>query len=428
MNDLYQSPAYKRSRMAYHGQCVSEYLVTILIEDAFLAKLLKTLGLSDATVGIVGSLTALAFLVQLVNIFMAQFIRNVKKTVIFIDIASMLCFMCVFFLPFLQLPQSLRTLLVFVTIGGGYVLKYLQLNLYFKWGNSFVEPHRRGAFSTRNEAISLGVGVIFTLAMGALVDHYERMGQLEQSFMIIAFIIAGLTIMDFVMLLLIKNQPAEETQKQQKPLKDVLKNTLGNKNFRNVVMMLSLSNIAFFFTMGFMGTFKTEDLMLSVGFIQVINVIACGIRCVLSTPIGRWADRTSFAYVYRIGMWLSALCFGLLIFTTRATWWLIVVHTLVFSIADACTSTNTDNMTYNYVPIDYFVQAQALRSSISGVLGFLSSLLGGWVLSLIQQNGNQVLGISAYGQQVLALCSLLMTIGIIIMNKRVISKQQIMVQ
>ena len=69
MNDLFDSPSYKRSRVAYHIQCVTEYLVTLLVADAFLAKLLKQIGLSDSSIGIVSSLMSLAFLVQLCTIF-----------------------------------------------------------------------------------------------------------------------------------------------------------------------------------------------------------------------------------------------------------------------------------------------------------------------------------------------------------------------
>lgn len=401
MNDIFQSPVYKRSRAAYHTQCVTEYFVTIMVEDAFLAKLLKSMDLPDSVIGIVSSLMSLAFLVQLATIFLMQHVRNVKKTVIVTDIASMLCFMCAFLLPCVP-GGFLRTVLVFATIGGGYLFKYLQLNLYYKWGNSFVKPSQRGAFTARNEAISLGAGVFFTLAMGYLVDYFEKIGHLNKSFTLIAVVIAVLTLIDLVMLLLIKAYSAEEAVKQQKSMKDVLRHTLGNKSFRNVVIMISLSEIAFYLTVSFLGTFKTEDLMLSMGFIQIINIAANLLRCLLSKPIGKWSDRTSFAHVYQIGLWLFAVSFLMVMFTTPKTWWLIIGFTLIFSISDACINANSNNMTYSYVPIDYFVQAQAIRSSITGILGFLASIVGSWILSVIQKNGNMVFQHHVYAQQILA--------------------------
>ena len=426
--DIYSSPGYRRSRNAYYVQCVSEYLVTILVEDAFLAKLLKSMDLPDAVIGIVSALMSLAFLVQLATIYLMQHIRNIKRTVILIDISSMLCFMCAFLLPFVPAVGNLRTVLVFATIGGGFLLKYLQLNLYYKWGNSFVKPENRGAFSARNEAISLGVGVVFTLVIGFMVDHFEKQGQLNTSFIIIAAVIAVLTVIDLIMLLAIQTYSTEDAVKQQKPMKEVLRNTLGNRSFRNVMYMVSLNEIAFYLTVSFMGTFKTEDLLLSMGTIQLINIGASLIRCVISEPIGRWSDRTSFAHVYRMGLWVATLSFFLLLFTAKETWWLVAGFTVLYQVADACINANTNNMTYSYVPIDFFVQAQAIRSSIVGVIGFGASLVGSRILAAIQANGNMVMGHPVYAQQLLAGMSMIILLVAIAFNKYVVEKQEIMKQ
>lgn len=428
MEDIYGSQAYKRSRAAYYIQCVTEYLVTLLVADAFLAKLLKHIGLDDATIGIVSSLTSLAFLVQLGTILLMRHVRKVKRTVILIDVSSMLCFMTTFLVPFLETEQNWKTVLVFASISGGFLLKYLQLNLYYKWANSFVSPEHRGAFSARNCAISLAVGVIFSLVMGKLVDSYERAGRIETSFLIIAIVIAVLTVLDFLMLLLIHPYSEKDALRQQKPLRDVLQNTLGNRSFRNVVILLSLYDIARYLCIGFLGTFKTQELLLSVSAVQIINIAANALRSLLSSPVGRWSDRTSFIYVYRIGLLVCALSFVFLLFTTPKTRWLIVGYTVLYNLSMTAIPFNANNMTYNYVPIDYFVQAQAIRCSIAGVLGFLASLLGSWILAAVQANGNCVLGVSVYGQQLLALLSLIVLTGAIVFSKTVVEKQAIMKQ
>jgi len=428
MNDIYKSPEYRRSRVAYHIQCVTEYLAGLLVADAFLAKLLKNIGLSDSTIGIVASLMSLAFLIQLATIFLMQHIRDVKKTVIVFDVSSMLCFTCTYLLPFIPVSQTVRSVLVFVTIGGGFLFKYLQLNLYYKWGNSFVKPENRGVFSARNEAISQAAGVIFTLVMGGSVDWFEKQGQLEKSFLIIACVIGLLTVADLAMLLMIRNYSAEATRRQKKPFGQVLKNTLGNRNFRNVVIMISMYDIGRYLTVGFLGTFKTQDLLLTVGAVQLINICASILRCALSRPAGKWADRTSFAHVYRMGLWVCALSFFLLIFTTKECWWLIIAYTLLYNVAMTAIPGNANNMTYSYVPIDYFVQAQAIRSSIAGTLGFLASLLGSRILAAVQANGNMMFGIPMHGQQLLAGMSLCVILTAIVFNKCVVEKQAVMKQ
>lgn len=62
--DIYDSAEYKRSRKAYTLQCAFEYFVAIMAGDAFLAKLLSAIGISDSLIGIISSFTTLAFFVS----------------------------------------------------------------------------------------------------------------------------------------------------------------------------------------------------------------------------------------------------------------------------------------------------------------------------------------------------------------------------
>lgn len=85
-------------------------------------------------------------------------------------------------------------------------------------------------------------------------------------------------------------------------------------------------------------------------------------------------------------------------------------------------------MTYSYVHIDYFVQAQAIRCSIAGTLGFGAPLVGSQILAAVQANGNIILGIPIRGQQLLAILSFLVLLAAIIFNKKVVAKQKTMCQ
>ena len=75
---VYKTPAYHRSRMAYRLECTFEYFVALLVSSAFLATLLKHLGMDDAQVGILSSVISLAFLFQLFSVFVVQHITNTK--------------------------------------------------------------------------------------------------------------------------------------------------------------------------------------------------------------------------------------------------------------------------------------------------------------------------------------------------------------
>ena len=83
------------------------------------------------------------------------------------------------------------------------------------------------------------------------------------------------------------------------------------------------------------------------------------------------------------------------------------------------------NIIYSYVDSRYFVQASAIKNSVAGLCGFGASLLGGVILDAVQANGNQVLGIPIYGQQLLSGISAVILIVAIIFASRVLGKRSI---
>jgi len=312
-----------------------------------------------------------------------------------------------------------------------YLTKYLISALCFRWANSYVDPNCRGEYSATKEMVSLFAGIVFTLIIGAVVDYYESIDYLEGGFVIIAIILLSLNICNFICLLLIKSERDDKntaTSRTRIKLKDVLENTLGNPNFVTVIAMSSLWSISRYMTIGFLGTFKTVDLILSLGAVQVINMIANLCRLFLSKPMGRYSDRTSYATGYRMGLVLAAVAFAASIFCTKDTWWLIIVHTIFYNLSLAGTNQNGFNITYSYVKKEYVVQAMAIEKSISGVCGFGAALAGSQILQYVQSSGNVIWGMKVFGQQLLSAISLVITIITIIFIRFVIEKQSRMIQ
>lgn len=428
MNDIYQSPDYKRSRKAYTVQCAFEYFVSILVTDAFLAKLLAHMGISDSAIGIISSLISFAFLFQLLAIYLMSHLKNTKKTVLLFDALGQMFFLGIYLVPFLAVSVRVKTVIVILCILFAYICKYLIYSLCFKWANSYVAPEKRGDFSSVKEMISLFSGIIFTLIAGYVVDYYESIQNLEGAFILLAIAILILNICNFISLLLIKNDTQQDISENKPDLHAVLQNTLGNRSFLYVIIMTSLWEMGRMMTVGFLGTFKTSDLLLSVGAVQVINMIANLCRLVISRPFGRYSDKTSYAKAFRLAMMLAAAGFAINIFTTKNTWWFIVIFTILYNVSFAGTNQNSYNITYSYVKGEYIVQAMAINRSISGILGFGAALVGGRILQAVQDGGNTFLGVTMYGQQVLSGISLCIILAAVLFSACVMEKQKRMVQ
>lgn len=425
-NEIFETKEYKTSRKMYNNQCAFEYLISIMVTDAFLAKLLTNIGISDAVTGIISSFITLAFLVQIISIFLVKKITNTKVTAISFHILGCCLFTFLYVIPFLPVGGSIKSVLVMVCMLGGYFCNYLVNNIIYKWGNSYVHPTKRGVYSAKKEMFSLIAGITFTLIMGFIVDEFEAKGNFEGSFILIATVMFIITMLDFISLMRIKNQKIEKTQSA--PLKVVFKETVGNKNFRNVIIMTIMWDVARYTTLGFMGTFKTNDLLLSLGTVQVIAMAANITRLAISLPFGKYSDKHTYVNGMKLGLLIAAVAFAFNIFSSNNTIWCMVVFSILFNASSAGTQQNSYSIAYSYVKSEYIMQAMAIKNSIGGIFGFSASIIAGKILASVQANGNMVFGIHMYGQQLLSLISFVICVVLVLFVHFVISKQKVMIQ
>lgn len=411
----------RKSRGAYNIQCMMEYFASLLMEDAFLAKLLRHLGMSDALTGIVSSLVTVSFLAELVFFPLIRRVRSAKRTVILFDFASMACFSLAYALPLFNVSGGAGHALVILLILGGYLSAACIRSLYFVWANSFVAPEKRARFSALKEMTSLLGGVLFSLGMGVLFDTLEQQGRTVPAFSVFAGMIMLVNLLSVLCLCVIG--PGQERERAGDDTLLLMKRVVKNRPFMKVTLMAALWYAARYFSCGFLGAYKTGELMLSVATIEVINVVGCLSRFALSMPFGAYSDRTSYAKGFFLSMVLAAGAFAANLFTVRATWWLTVVYSILINVSFAGNNANLLNISYSYVDQELLVPAMMLKSGVCGVAGILASLLGGLMLDSVQTAGNRFLGVSMTGFQAVSLVSFLLTAGVILFCRRIMEKQ-----
>lgn len=427
--NLFDIPAYKRSRSAYCLHCAFEYFIALLVSDAFLAKLLSNLGFSDMLIGVTSSIISAAFLFQLSAILLVRKIRSVKRYVITLSFLSQLLFVSLYLIPFLPVSASMKSVLVIVFLAMAYFCLYSMGPMLAQWGNSYVAPTNRGTYSAVKEIISLLSGMAFTLGMGYVIDIYEGLDNLRGGFLFIACAGLIVSLCSFTCLKSISAQNAAATpDSEQIPMREVFRGTLGSRRFIPVVVASCLMSISSYMTVGFLGIFKTKDLMLSVATVQIINIAGNLARAALSKPLGRFSDKHSFAKGLEVGFFIDAAAFAFCAFSGPGTIWCIVVFTILHAVSAAGTNQNSFNILYSYVDQKYFVQAYAIKCSISGVIGFLASLVGSAILGAVQANGNSLFGMTVYGQQVLAAISLLFSVAAALYTHFVLGRQKVTLQ
>ena len=428
LNDRFLTPEYKRSRSVYMAQCTFEYLLSLLVTDAFLTKLLSYLGLDDATIGIVSSFVSLAFAIQIFSLFLYKLRFDSKTTTFIFYPVSRIIFSMLYVIPFIPIGGTTVKVLIMCCILVAYSCKYLTLNVLYKWANSYVDPKSRASYSATKEMISLAAGIIFTGVVGYVFDEMEASGNISGGFIMIAVIAFTISALDIICLVFIKREDKIEIKREKKNFKSIIKNTFANKNYRSVLIYSIVYSIATHFNSGFLGTFKIKELAMSVFLIQIVNILASITRISVSHPFGRFSDKHSFASGMTVAIIIMSIAHLCLVFTTPSTWFFIVVYSILVAVATAGLNQNSFNIAYSYVDSEYITEALAIKNCISGICGFLTTLVSSRIFKYIQSNGNSIFGVQIYAQQFLAILSfitLLISLAIMIF---VIGKQKVMKQ
>lgn len=421
MNTDFNSKEYKRYQKAYVTQCTLEHLMGLLVTDAFLAKLLTYIGMSDAMTGVITSFASVAFVFQLLSVILVQSKMSTKKMVMVTDGISMLLFMLVYFVPFVPLMGIAKKIFVMGAVMVAQASKIVISTLYFKWANAYVPSENRAIFSARKEMISLICGIVFSAVVGLVVDKYESIGNIKGGFLFIAIAMLIINVANFVSFMLIRDEDITAREDMRVSTKQVLKDTFADKIFRNYFLVGIPGAMAGGMLAGFIGVYKIKDLAMSLFLVQTINIAADFVRMLVSVPFAKYSARRGFLKGMQLASVLSGFSYVLIVFTTPKTWWLIVPYAFLTTSAAAGNYQNSFNVYYVLVPQKYMTQAMAFRRTFIGIVTFLSALLGGRILDIIQANGNMVFGVPMHAQQFLALAALpLWALGFYLMNKYVI--------
>jgi hypothetical protein len=82
------------------------------------------------------------------------------------------------------------------------------------------------------------------------------------------------------------------------------------------------------------------------------------------------------------------------------------------------------NIIFDYVDKDKQMVALAFKSSVAGIVGFLTTLAFTKVVDFINQLELLLFGYKIYAQQVLAVFGIIVTVFLIFYNEKVVSKQK----
>ena len=414
---------YKRTRLLYILEAALEYFFALMLTGAYIAKVGSAIGMSDSLVGVLGTASTLGCAFQLFALFLANK-KPVKHWVFVCHTINQLFFSAVWLIPSFHLPHRLKIVAFVVALMGGWIINHIINSPKINWFMSTVDDRKRGSFTAKKEMFSLVSGMAFTLSMSAVMDHFEAKGNLRAAFLVGGITLLVITFSHSLTLLFAYERPAKQSETQEKVM-DSIKALLKNKALRHVLLFATICRIEASIAYPFFGTYQNNELGFSMTYVSIIGAVHVLVRCLASIVMGKYADRTSFVDMLNAAYIFALIGYAIMIFTTPANgvWAFPLFYTVFYAVFQAGFGNGIMNLIFDTVEKNRRTGAYALYNAVSGIVGFLTTLLCSSVVSKIQANGNTLFGIPMYAQQFLSAITVVVTCVLLLYLNIFLKKQ-----
>ena len=408
---------YRKSRVLYIISAALEYFISILTGTAYLAKIAGSIGISDGTIGVLSSFTALGCAFQIVSLTMRTD-KPVKPRVLTINLINQLCFTLLYVTPVLNLPKNIKTGLFTALLLIGNILLNIPFSLKATWSKSLVDEKKRGIFAASCEITSLVSGMIFTMLAGRLIDTFEEMGNQIGAFTVCSVVLLILTVSHALCILFIREDKLLSSHNE--PLGVRLKSAMTDRSTLLLLPLFVLWNAAQYLTIPFFGTYQINDLGFTMTAISLISAGYAIIRGLASAPLGMLGDKRSF--ISSMSVSLAAMALGLLINSIGGKICHIIFYAL-YGVALAGMTSGIMNIIFDYVPREKRNGAVSILYTVGGLVGFCSTLIAKPLVDYVQSSGNSFLFIEhIYAQQILSVIGAALTLATLIYLNTVVKK------
>lgn len=415
-----QKDIYKTSRFLYIIEAALEYFISLLVSGAYLAKLTTAIDVSDTITGILSAFVSLGCGFQIVAIFLANK-RPVKRWVTILHSLNQLFFALIYLVPFIPLTRIQKTIIFVFFLLLGHIVNNVVNAPKINWYMALVDDRKRGSFTASKEMVSLVGGMVFSFAMGLVIDNFEAVGNINGAFIVCGISVVALMLFHSFVLIFSKEKPCEETEKVS--TKKLLGELVKDKKLFKVILIAVLWNVAHYASTSFYYTYQIKELGFTMTFVSVLAAVYAIVRSVFSKPMGRFADKYSFVNMLNICFIIALLGFAVNIFTVPANGKIFfTIYYVLYAISMAGINSATINLIYDYVDKEKRVGALAISSTLAGFAGFFTTLLVSPLVTYIQENGNMFLGIPLYAQQLVSLITVLLMVVLLLYLNLVVKK------
>ncbi len=396
--DCMKKDGFEKSRNLFivDGSCANA--VFTLTTGAFLSGFASSMGASPQLIGIIAALPTLLNVTQVFSSLVFENRTSKKNMVATMALLNRLLLAFMFFIPVLVENKAVRLLCLTVMYAVAYFFNSFIGTAAGNWLLSLVSKRDAGKYLGKRDSISLAVVTVVSLAMGRMLDSFRESGREQIGFIIIGVVVFGFALLNFYSLSNIK-EPEEPLKEKKTSFKEVVEKPLKDKKFRKVIGFYTLWNVALNVAGPFFSIYMVVNLKLDYFYIVTVTLLSSIARVVASVIWGKLADKISWLWVTRCSIGLLGI--------VHASWMLLTPSTCIImmpflqiasGIAWGGIAISTFNIQYAYAPVESRVSYVSLNTAITGLCGFLATLVGSGLLSVLKEIDASILMIGTTQQ------------------------------
>jgi len=299
-----------------------------LTSGIFLVAYGLQLGASNTVIGLLAAIPPLAELIQMPAISIVEKVRNRRLVCIGASIIARLFWIVIALIPFLFGPAAAIPVLILSLLMYGSISAISHCS-WNSWMRDLVPREILGSFFSRRMSLALALGIVLSLAAGALIDLIQRNTAFPPftaySVLFIGGFIAGLFGIWYMSRI---PEPMMKERPKINPLTQIV-TAFRDDNFSRLITFLGAWN----FAVNLAAPFFTVYLLVTLEF-DITVVIAFSILSQVSSVLsynvwGRLADRFSNKSVLRVAGPLFMICILGWTFTTLPTRHLLTIPLLI---------------------------------------------------------------------------------------------------
>jgi len=361
---------------------VASQAMGVLTGGAFLVAFAIKLGASNFVIGLLAAIGPLSQLLQLPSIVLVEKIRNRRAIVVFAAALSRVCWLGIALIPFLVGAKAGLAVLLFLLVINS-ALGAVSGCSWNSWMRDLIPENILGSFFSKRMRISVGVGILVSLAAAAYLDVWKKYFAEHEvagySILFLAGFGAGVLGLFFLW-----STPEPKMQKDggRQSLLLLIGRPFRDENFRKLMAFLCSWNFAVNLAGPFFMVYMLKRLGLSMSFIIAMSILSQVVNFAFLKVWGRFTDHFSNKSVL-------AVCGPLFIFSILAWTFttmperyfltiplLVTIH-IVMGLAGAGVSLASGNISLKLAPKGQATAYLATNTIMNSIAAGIAPILGG---------------------------------------------------